>query len=120
MFLLGKKLVLTTVEIYYEMDGREISLEESVIPEEKDTLEAIRDCLLHVLRECERCRHRESIEIWVRGDYMDYFFEALFPSSKSTTTPRGGGLLGASKRGQILADGSLRAAHSLPGILHIF
>ncbi len=58
------------------MSGREFTPEDSVIPEEKETLEAIRDCLQHVFRKFERCRHQDSIEIWVRGNYMDYFFKA--------------------------------------------
>ena len=37
----------------------------------------------------------------------------------STTTPRGGGLFAAFKRGQILVADLLRAAHSLPDILRI-
>lgn len=77
MFLLRRKSgILPAIEIHYEMDGREITLEESIIPEEKETLEAIKECLLYVFREFVRCRHRDSVEIWVRGNYMDYFFEA--------------------------------------------
>ncbi len=43
MFLFRKKPVLPAIEIYYKMEGMEITLEESVITEEKETLEAIRD-----------------------------------------------------------------------------
>ncbi len=75
-FLWRNPVVLPVIDIHYEMDGREISLEESVIPEEKETLEAIRDCLQHVFRECESCQHQDSIEIWVRGNHLDYFFAA--------------------------------------------
>lgn len=77
MFLLRKKTVaLPAIEIHYEMDGREITLEKSFIPEEKETLEAIRDCLQHVFWKFETCLHRDPVEICVRGDHMDYFFEA--------------------------------------------
>ena len=39
MFILKKKLVLPAIEIHNEMNGREITLEESIIPKEKETLE---------------------------------------------------------------------------------
>ena len=57
IFLMRGKTGVSAIDIHYEMDDREITLEESIIPEENETLEAIGDCLQHVLHQCERCIH---------------------------------------------------------------
>jgi len=67
--------VLPAVYIRYEMNGREISLDESVIPEEKETLEAARDVIKHFFREFRKRRFQDPIEIWIRGNHPDYSFE---------------------------------------------
>ena len=77
MFLFWKRRsVLPAVWVRFEMNGREISLEESVIPEEKETLEAARDVIKHAFRKFRKRRLQDPIEIWVRGTHMVYFFEA--------------------------------------------
>ena len=78
MFCLSRKRsVLPALWVRFEMNGREVTLEESVIPEEKETLEAARDCLKHIFRKFRKRKGQDPIEIWIRGNHMEYFFEAI-------------------------------------------
>ena len=47
-----------------------------ISPEEKETIETIRDCLQHVFRGFKSCRHGDPVDIWVKGDHLDYMFIA--------------------------------------------
>lgn len=83
MFLFWRKQsVLPAIWVRFEMNGREITLEESTISEEKETLEAARDCLKHVFRNFRKRRYKDPIEIWIRGNHLHYIFEAWVNCSR--------------------------------------
>ncbi len=72
--------------IKFQFHYLELTPDDSTIPEEKETMEAIKDCLEHVFQDFNSSRYKKPVDILVKGNYLDFEFIAEVHNKKDLKT----------------------------------